>query len=447
MADHSQSPKVDSEPIVTPNDATASPEATKTTDSQPDVATTTKSEGHDMAKPTTPTGNKPSSSTANLDHHDDAPVDAAFGSPETAQSEKTLAADDPNENVDKTNPRTFADWKWKGVIASAFVTSMINGYDVSNVANIQPRLYEALGEIEVLPWIGLSYSLSFFAVLSLARKIIYCFNMKWVYLASMIIFIAGAAVSGAAPNMSSVIVGRVIMGIGGSMVQQSNMAFLAVFATPAETPGLFGLMSACWAIGLVIGGPIGSAFADSDATWRWAFYFNIPLVGLSLIMAAICLPMHNLSPASPLWERLMKIDPLGIILNISSPVLFAVALTFSGPIWAWGSTPSNVVWAVFGVVTVVWILQQTFCIFTTPEERALPVHILKRLDLAPLWIATGAAGSSYAITLYYTPLYFAFAQGDNAMQQTVKLLPFVLVFIVSVLVTGGVLLPDRKSVV
>lgn len=72
----------------------------------------------------------------------------------------------------------------------------------------------------MLPWIGLSYSLSFFAVLSLARKIIYCFDMRWIYLTSLVIFIAGAAVSGAAPNMSAIIVGRVIMGLGGALVQQ-----------------------------------------------------------------------------------------------------------------------------------------------------------------------------------------------------------------------------------
>lgn len=98
--------------------------------------------------------------------------------------------------------------------------SQLAGYDVSNVANIQPRLYEAFGDIKLLPWIGLSYSLSFFAVLSFARKIIYCFDMRWIYLTSLIVFIVGAAVAGAAPNMSAIIVGRVIMGLGGALVQQ-----------------------------------------------------------------------------------------------------------------------------------------------------------------------------------------------------------------------------------
>lgn len=92
---------------------------------------------------------------------------------------------------------------------------------MSNVANIQPVLYEAHGNIELLPWIGLSYSLANFAFLSFARKITYCFNLKWVYSAHLIIFLIGAVVAGAALNITAVIVGRIIMGWGGSVVQQT----------------------------------------------------------------------------------------------------------------------------------------------------------------------------------------------------------------------------------
>lgn len=97
---------------------------------------------------------------------------------------------------------------------------MLKGYDVSNVANIQPELYEVFGHIELLPWIGLSYSLANFAVLSYTRKITYCFNLKWVFILHMVIFMAGTAIAGAADNITTIIVGRVIMGWGGSVVQQ-----------------------------------------------------------------------------------------------------------------------------------------------------------------------------------------------------------------------------------
>ncbi|KAL4803390.1 major facilitator superfamily domain-containing protein [Aspergillus unguis] len=366
----------------------------------------------------------------------------------SAAMDEPSASSDSNASQEKVAPppqvpnrrESVPAWKWKGSLVVIVLTSLINGYDVSNVANIQARLYEAFGNIALLPWIGLSYSLASFAVLGFSRKIMYCFNMRWIYIVNVVIFMAGAAVAGAAPNIQAVIVGRIIMGVAGAIVYQSNLTFVAVFATPAETPRLFGLLSAVWAIGLVIGGPIGSALAaNHHTTWRWAFYMNLPWVGLALALVLFCIPSKYLGPDIPIFQRLRRIDPLGVFLNMASPILFAVALEFSGSVWEWSAGSTIAVWVIFILVTIAWALQQIFCVFTTPTERSIPLHLLTRLDLLPLWIASGCAGASYAVTLYYTPLYFAFARGHDALQQTVRILPFILVFIFVVILVGGAL--------
>ncbi|KAL4939184.1 hypothetical protein BDV06DRAFT_231233 [Aspergillus oleicola] len=358
--------------------------------------------------------------------------------PGTPTGEKTVVALQAPAQV---HPReNIPDWKWKASLGFCVITTLLNGYDVSNVANIQARLYEAFGNIQLLPWIGLSYSLASFAVLGLTRKILYCFDMRWVWIVNVAIFMAGSAVAGAAPNIQAVIVGRIIMGVAGAIVYQSNLTFVAVWATPAETPRLFSLLSAVWAIGLVIGGPIGSAFsANPDTTWRWAFYINLPFAGFALIISIICVPSKFLGPDIPILSRIRQIDPVGLILNAASPILFAIALEFSGSVWDWPDGSTIAVWVVFGVVTIAWVLQQCFSIFTTREQRCLPLHLIRRLDLLPLWVASGCAGASYAITLYYTPLFFAFARGHDALQQTVRILPFILVFIITVILIGGAL--------
>lgn len=200
------------------------------------------------------------------------------------------------------------------------------------------------------------------------------------------------------------------------------------------------MISATWALGLVVGGPIGSAFAENEiTTWRWAFYLNLPLAGAALMLALLCVPPRNIAPKASAWERLSKIDPLGVAFNVVAPFLFAVATTFSGPIWPWGSPASLAMWSVFGIVFVAWVLQQRFSVFTTREERAFPMHMLSRTDLIPLWVASGCAGAAYAVTLYYTPLFFAFVRGRDANEQTVRLLPFIIAFIFVVLLTGTLL--------
>lgn len=45
--------------------------------------------------------------------------------------------------------------------------------------------------------------------------------MRGIYLVSLVIFMAGAAVAGSAQSLTSVIAGRIVMGVGGAIVQQT----------------------------------------------------------------------------------------------------------------------------------------------------------------------------------------------------------------------------------
>ncbi|KAG7404465.1 Efflux pump DEP3 [Fusarium oxysporum f. sp. rapae] len=322
-----------------------------------------------------------------------------------------------------------------GTILTIYITCIINGFDVSNVANIQPQLYEAFGHIEFLPWIGLSYSLANFATLAFARKIIDVFNIRYVYIISIAIFFVGATLAGVAGNISTVIAGRAIMGIGGSICQNCAISYFAMYATDSQSPLLYGIMSGLWAIGLVVGGPGGSAFVQSSATtWRWAFFINLPFLGLAIICALIFVPGRPESNNLPLRDRLADIDILGIVLQLATTVLFAIAATFSGSVWEWGSAPCIAIWTTFAIVFAAWVVQQLRSYQKRPGHQVVPITIMARRHMIPLWVASGCAGATYAIMLYYMPLFYAFSKGLGALQQTVRLLPFILPFIVTVII-------------
>ena len=56
-----------------------------------------------------------------------------------------------------------------------------------------------------------------------------------------------------------------------------------------------------------------------------------------------------------------------------------------------------------------------------------------------LYIATGCAAAPVAVVLYYVPLFFQFTRGDNALDAAVRLLPFICVYIFSVMFAGALL--------
>lgn len=60
--------------------------------------------------------------------------------------------------------------------------------------------------------------------------------------------------------------------MGGIGVYVGVMMVLSVLTTIQERPNYMGMIGLVWGIGTVLGPVIGGAFADSSATWRWAFY-------------------------------------------------------------------------------------------------------------------------------------------------------------------------------
>ncbi|GKU10039.1 unnamed protein product, partial [Fusarium langsethiae] len=350
--------------------------------------------------------------------------------------------------------RILESWKWKGTILTIYTTCIINGFDVSNVANIQPQLYGAFGHIEYLPWIGLSYSLANFATLSFARRILDIFDIRHTYIASILVFAAGAALAGSAKSISTIIAGRVVMGIGGSVCQNCAISYFSMYASDSQGPLLYSILSALWAVGLVVGGPVGSALAEK-VTWRWAFYINLPFLGFAFLCAVIFVPRRRAPFNLPLRRRIAEFAGLDIILQttttIATIVLFAIAATFSGPVWSWSSGPCYATWAVFAVVFLICgVLHcKRFTVALRnglnasskdgPDRRVIPIELMGRRNTLPLWIVSGCAGATYAVTIYYLPLFYAFSKGHGALQQTIRMLPFMLTFITTVVVVGACL--------
>lgn len=68
------------------------------------------------------------------------------------------------------------------------------------------------------------------------------FNAYWLYMGSIVLFMAGSALCGAAPNMAALIVGRVIAGVGGNGMYVGVVTLVSVNTTDKERPTYLGLM-------------------------------------------------------------------------------------------------------------------------------------------------------------------------------------------------------------
>lgn len=66
----------------------------------------------------------------------------------------------------------------------------------------------SLGEIEKLAWVGIGFPMGSVAVILLIGNLYGLFDIKILFIVSQILFEAGSALCGAAPNMNAMIIGR-----------------------------------------------------------------------------------------------------------------------------------------------------------------------------------------------------------------------------------------------
>ncbi|KAI1474602.1 MFS general substrate transporter [Daldinia eschscholtzii] len=335
--------------------------------------------------------------------------------------------DDSDQNAqqpkDAITTRTIRGFKWFLAYSSLLSTVLFYALDSTIVADIQPSIIESLGETEKLPWIGVGIFLGALTVLPIGRAY-GIFNVKWMFLSLVILFEVGSVVCGAAPSMDAFIVGRVIQGVGASGCYSGAITYISMTTTTHERPLYLSGIVATWSLGSVVGPVIGGAFAQSSATWRWAFYINLIVAAITAPGLILCLP--NIDPAKELTfkQKLRTQDWIAMVIFLGGSTAVAMALTFGGTVYAFNSGPEIALWTVSGVLLIAFILITIYHPTVPFKDRLYPLHMMKSIELNILHYAIFAAAGTMVTTLYYTPLLFQFTRNDGALMAGVRLLPF-----------------------
>ncbi|KAK6951178.1 hypothetical protein Daesc_007709 [Daldinia eschscholtzii] len=121
-------------------------------------------------------------------------------------------------------------------------------------------------------------------------------------------------------------------------------------------------------------------------------------------------------------------------------LLFAIGCTFIGSVGTWGINSGIATWIIFTFCVITYVLQQAYNLGTTPENRLLSSSsLLHNRTVLFTWICTFCAAASYGATLYYVPIYFAFGHGLDPFAAATRLLPFICVFIFTIILCGTLL--------
>ncbi|KAM5431555.1 Efflux pump dep3 [Microsporum canis] len=365
---------------------------------------------------------------------------------EKPEAEMTVAGDSGCSNSNNNpssghghgdpSPRQIRGWKWAVAYASMLSTTFLFSLDNTIVADIQPAILELFGQVQLLPWIGVGFALGTMCVLPWG-KVYGVFNAKWVYLFNIVLFELGSAVCGSAPNIAVLILGRVIAGVGGAGMYSGTLSFVAILTTIKERPIYMAGSTVVWGLGSVLGPIVGGAFAQSSASWRWAFYINLPIGAAFLPAYLFLIPSVDPQPSKSFKEKCKMIDWIMTTIFLGGSACLIMAITFGGVVYSWNSASTIVLWAMSAVLLIVSILVAKFHPGVNRENRLYPVHFLNRPILINLQIQMFLVSGIALATTYYIPLYFQFLHGDGPLQAGVRLLPFIISLVVVSMINGA----------
>ncbi len=157
-------------------------------------------------------------------------------------------------------------------------------------------------------WINAAYSLVFAASLLTLGRMGDLYGRRRLFISGMALFMVASTVAGASAGSGVLIASRFVQGLGAAMIVPSTLSTInALFTGRART-----IAFAVWGSaigGMAAIGPLVGGWLATDASWRWAFWLNIP-VGLIVLAGIIRTVPETRDPSTEPGR-----DPLGVAMS------------------------------------------------------------------------------------------------------------------------------------
>lgn len=147
------------------------------------------------------------------------------------------------------------------------------------------------------------------------------FGTKKIFIISLILFSLGSLLCSLSPNLTFLVIARVIQGIGGSlMTPVGKLALIKTFDKSELLKALnFAIIPAL--IGPVLGPLIGGYMVDY-LSWHWIFLMNIPIGVLGIVLSVKYMPDY--------FSEIIDFDFKGFLFFAAASLLLSISLEWMG---------------------------------------------------------------------------------------------------------------------
>jgi len=181
-------------------------------------------------------------------------------------------------------PPVTSAQKW-AITFTVMVVAFMQILDTSVTNVVLPHLQGSLSAgLDEVSWVITSYLAANAVVIPATGWLVGLFGRKRFFLICTTLFVLSSFLSGAAPDLTTLIIARIFQGLGGGPIIPLSQAILwEIFPFHQR-----GLAMAVWGVGFILGpilGPTVGGYLADEWSWRWIFYINLPVGIVGFLMA------------------------------------------------------------------------------------------------------------------------------------------------------------------
>ena len=310
------------------------------------------------------------------------------------------------------------------VFAGLMVTMLLASLDQMIFSTALPTIVGELDGVNHMLWVTTAYILASTITLPVYGKLGDLIGRKGLFITAIAIFMVGSVIGGLAHNMTWLIAGRAVQGLGGGGLLILAQAIIADVVPARQRGKYMGIMGGVFAVSSVAGPLLGGWFTDSIG-WRWAFWMNIPLGILAITSAAFFLRLPKNTNRNP------SIDVAGISLLAVASTCLVLMTTWGGNTYDWNSP------VIIGLILGAIVAGISFVVVERrAAEPIMPLHLFRQRNFNLTTVVGLIIGVAMFGALASLPTYLQMVTGANATQAGLLIIPLMAALLITSIVSG-----------
>ncbi|NUL44630.1 MFS transporter [Cellulosimicrobium funkei] len=355
----------------------------------------------------------------------DHPQDALKGSASAPSAPVQKAVSDAGPATPAAAPGSAIP---KGTLVPLFIGLMLAmllaSLNQTVFSTALPTIVGELNGVSSMVWVITAFILATTIAMPIYGKLGDQIGRKPLLIFAISVFMAGSVVGGLAPDMATLIVARVIQGLGGGGLMILSQAAIADVVPARERGKYMGIMGGVFALSSVIGPLLGGWFTDGPG-WRWAFWINLPIGVLALLAAIFFLKLPRKDHGR------LSLDWAGMALIAVATTSMVLVTTWGGGTYAWTDPLILGLIAVFVVAAVAFVLVER-----RAAEPLIPMTLFRERNFVLTTIAGLFVGVAMFGALGYMPTYLQMSFGLEASVAGLAMIPMMGAMLVTSTVAG-----------